>query len=61
VEIKSGATFVSDWFDAVRKWQQFAGDAALLPWIIYGGSESYLREGARVLAGGGLAEGAFTS
>ena len=61
VEIKSGATFVSDWFDAVRKWQQFAGDAALLPWIIYGGSESYLREGARVLAWGGLAEGAFTS
>jgi hypothetical protein len=48
VEIKSGATFVSDWLRAARKWQSFAGADALPPWIIYGGTESYAREGARV-------------
>lgn len=50
VEIKSGATFVDDWLDALRKWQGFAGDAALSPWVIYGGDDSYRREGARLLA-----------
>jgi len=50
VEIKSGATFVGDWLDAVRKWTNFAGDAALPPWIIYGGIEGYQREGAKVLS-----------
>ncbi len=56
VEIKSGATFVTDWLTAARKWQSFAGEAALPPWIIYGGKESYIREGATVLAWQGLAD-----
>ena len=50
VEIKSGATFVRDWLDALRKWQSFAGDAALRPWLVYGGENSYQREGVSVLA-----------
>ena len=56
IEIKSGATFVSDWLAAARKWQAFAGAAALPPWIVYGGGESYLREGTTVLAWQGLAD-----
>lgn len=48
VEIKSGATFVPDWLKSARKWQTFAGDAALPPWIFYGGVDSYIREGSPV-------------
>jgi predicted AAA+ superfamily ATPase len=50
VEAKSGATFSPDWPRALAKWLGFAGHAALLPWLIYGGDASYLREGVRVLA-----------
>jgi predicted AAA+ superfamily ATPase len=50
VEIKSGATFVTDWLDPLRKWLSFAGDAALPPWLIYGGKGGYEREGATILA-----------
>jgi predicted AAA+ superfamily ATPase len=49
IEIKSGATVVPDWFRPVRKWQSFAGDEALAPWILYGGAERYEREGLKVL------------
>jgi predicted AAA+ superfamily ATPase len=56
VEIKSGATFVGDWLDALRKWTDFAGAAALPPWLIYGGAEGYQREGATVLAWRDLAK-----
>jgi predicted AAA+ superfamily ATPase len=48
VEIKSGATFVSDWLRAANKWKSFAGEEALPPRIIYGGVESYAREGVKV-------------
>lgn len=50
VEIKSGATFNNDWLTAMRKWLGFAGNSAREPWIIYGGSDSYQRQGARVIA-----------
>lgn len=48
VEIKSGATFAADWPVAARKWQAIAGDEALPPWIIYGGTASYNRQGCEV-------------
>lgn len=48
IEIKSGATFVGEWLAAARKWNTFAGEMALPPRIIYGGDDSYLREGAPV-------------
>lgn len=48
VEIKSGSTFVSDWTSGLRKWQQFAGDEAIQPSLVYGGTASYEREGVRV-------------
>ncbi|WP_133511694.1 ATP-binding protein [Candidatus Thiosymbion oneisti] len=56
VEIKSGATFVTDWLDAVRKWTGFARDAALPPWLVYGGATGYQREGVTVLAWRDLAK-----
>jgi predicted AAA+ superfamily ATPase len=48
VEIKSGATFVTDWLAGVRKWVGFAGEDALPPRIVYGGDDSYVREGVQV-------------
>ena len=46
VEIKSGQTVVSTMFDTLKWWQELTGasDAALL----YGGGESYLRQGIKV-------------
>ena len=49
VEIKSGATFASDWPDAIAKWQGFAKDEALPPMIVFGGEGAYQRQGCQVL------------
>lgn len=48
VEIKSGATFVTEWLAGVRKWVAIAGEDALPPRIVYGGDDSYIREGVQV-------------
>jgi uncharacterized protein len=49
IEIKSGATFASDWPHAVRKWAGFAADTPLLPArIIYGGVGRYTRQDCEV-------------
>ena len=50
VEVKSGATFAGDWVDAIGRWQRFAGDEAGTPWIVYGGDESYQRQGVRAIS-----------
>ena len=49
VEIKSGATFGSDWPHAISKWQGFAKDEALPPMIVFGGQGAYERQGCRVV------------
>lgn len=49
VEIKSGATFGSDWPQAIAKWQGFAKDEALPPLIVFGGDGAYERQGCQVL------------
>lgn len=49
IEIKSGATFASDWPGALAKWQGFAKDEALPPMIVFGGEGAYERQGCRVL------------
>ncbi len=54
IEIKSGATFAADWLNAVRKWQSFAKEDALPPWIVYGGDLSYCREDVEVIGWRGL-------
>ena len=48
VEIKSGATFSSDWTAALRKLSTLFGDAALSPGIIFGGDGQYEREGCQI-------------
>jgi hypothetical protein len=50
VEAKSGATFVSEWADAAKKWQKLAGVDAATPWLVYGGEQGYAREGVRLFA-----------
>jgi hypothetical protein len=56
VEVKSGATFVPEWAGAAKKWQGLAGDEAAPPWLVYGGDESYTRQGIRVFSWRNLAE-----
>lgn len=55
IEIKSGATVSSDWLNAIQKWQGFAGNVARDSWIIYGGTDSYSRQKARIIAWSDLA------
>ncbi len=50
VEIKSGATFASDWLRSVTKWRALAGELAAPSWIVWGGLQSYSREGCEVVA-----------
>ena len=48
IEIKSGATFASDWPQAVSRWQDLAGSTSLPPHIVFGGEGEYARQGATV-------------
>lgn len=48
LEIKSGSTFASDGTDALKKWQKWVGDESSQPSLVYGGADSYEREGLHV-------------
>jgi predicted AAA+ superfamily ATPase len=48
IEAKSGRTVASDWFDGLKNWRAFARDRAKQAVLIYGGDETYSREGATV-------------
>ena len=48
IEIKSGSTFASDWVNGVNKWQSTAGADSIHPTIVYGGAQSFEREGFKV-------------
>lgn len=50
IECKSGSTFASDWLSGLKRWQALGAESAEQPWIIYGGGESFERQGARVLS-----------
>ena len=50
VEIKSGATFATDWVKACQRWQRYAGAVAADPVLVYGGQESYTVQGVQVRA-----------
>jgi uncharacterized protein len=45
IEAKSGKTVASDWFDNLKYWRSFAGKRAKDSELIYGGDDSYSREG----------------
>lgn len=41
IEIKSGATFASDWVQALRKWLEIAEEDAVTPALVYGGDQTW--------------------
>jgi predicted AAA+ superfamily ATPase len=49
VEIKSGRTVTTDYIRAAQKAGRIFGDADLMPWLVYGGDETYVRSGVRVV------------
>ena len=49
IEIKSGSTFSSDWLKSLKKWQSHTGEKSPVPSVIYGGAQSYDREGCQVI------------
>jgi len=50
IEIKSGQTVHDEHFASLRRWTSLAGSAAGPASLVYGGSESYVRSGFRVLS-----------
>lgn len=48
MEIKSGQTFNSDFLTGINKWMKIAGNSALTPQLVYGGSENMTRNGVEV-------------
>ena len=50
VEIKSGQTITGDSIRAGLKAARFAGEEALQPWLIYGGDDSYERNGVTIMS-----------
>jgi len=49
VEIKSGSTITSDYIRAGQRSARFASGEADAPWLIYGGNDSYERNGLNVI------------
>ena len=49
LEIKSGSTYASDWSQGLRQWQKISGLQDETPALVYGGKDSYAREGLQVL------------
>ena len=50
VEIKAGATVSSDFFRGLDRWKQLARKEAGASWLVYGGKDSHVRLGHRVVA-----------
>lgn len=48
LEIKSGQTFNADFLTGINKWMKIAGNVALTPQLVYGGSEQMTRNGVEV-------------
>jgi hypothetical protein len=51
IEIKAGKTVVRDSFAGLDKWRALAGDAAIEPTLIYGGSDEYSHNDVKVVGG----------
>ena len=41
IEIKSGQTLASDFFNGLRRWGLLSGDSAAEPWLVYGGDKAF--------------------
>ncbi len=53
IEIKSGQTIASDFFDGLRWWQELAGQADGPAGLVYGGDDAYTRQGVSVVSWAG--------
>ena len=49
IEIKAGKTVARDFFAGLEKWMALAGDMAIQPTLVYGGTENYSHKGIRVV------------
>ena len=49
IEIKSGSTIASDWFDSLLRWIDLAGTTARKPTLVYGGKSGQTRKGVDVI------------
>ncbi len=49
IEIKSGATIASDFFNGLDYWRTRLSPATLDPWMIYGGDEEQIRQRGHVI------------
>jgi predicted AAA+ superfamily ATPase len=49
IEIKSGATVASDFFNDLDYWRERLGTAKLEPWLIYGGDSRQRRKRGHVV------------
>lgn len=54
MEIKSGATFASDWLDGIDRWRRVAGDEEVEPVLVYGGDDAFVRDGVEVRSWRGI-------
>jgi hypothetical protein len=50
IEIKSGQTFVSDFFAGLDYWRSLPGQNNCRPLLVYGGDESYSRKNTAVIS-----------
>ncbi len=49
IEIKSGKTVTRDFLSGLEKWLALAGDTALNPTLIYGGTDNYRHKGIHIM------------
>lgn len=50
VEIKSGQTIAPQFMSGLNKWMGIAGESALQPQLVYGGTESMTRNGVQIMS-----------
>jgi predicted AAA+ superfamily ATPase len=50
IEVKSGATLVSDSFKGLKYYRRLAADKCEMPVLVYGGDDSYIRNDMQVLS-----------
>lgn len=48
IEIKSGQTLNRDFFSSMNRWLKLAGDKAISPSLVYGGTEKHVRKGINI-------------
>jgi uncharacterized protein len=54
IEAKSGATFVSEWLQPLKRWTDLAGDSAGQAFVVFGGAEAARSKGIDVVPWRGI-------